>query len=168
MLDMPMLAHPRGTRGSGPPQTRKGDAGGPRDGRGLVRRANRFYGHDRLEAGPLGKRWERGAGCPRPDASPPQPSVRVVACIKEVRGIAPRDMGRNVLMQVLCDRCVGLFGIAFQGPKIVAPVGPDVLRGGCLTAHRIKSDQTPFDGSQREEVRHGRQRSGLRVCLALA
>ena len=52
----------------------------------------------------------------------------------------------NVLMKVLCDRRVGLFVIALQGQEIVATLVPDVLRDGCLTAHRIDGDNTALEG----------------------
>src|SRR6516164_2255542 len=108
MLDMPMLANHRGKRVRGPPQTRQGEAVVTRDGRVLVRRSQRFHGNARLEARPFGKRWERGKVCHRPESSPHQTAVRVVERLKEVVGIAPRDMVLKVLMKGLVDRRVGL------------------------------------------------------------
>jgi len=67
---MPMLAHHRGKRVSGPHQTRQGEAVVTRDGRVLVRRPNRFHGNNRLEAGPFFESWERGEIGHRPDSSP--------------------------------------------------------------------------------------------------
>src|SRR5499427_10883982 len=104
ILDMPMLANHHGKSVSGPHQTRQVEAVVTRDGRVLVRRSNRFYGNDRLETGPFCQRWERGEVCHRPDSSPHQTAVRVVERIKEVLGIAPRDIVLKVLMQVLFDR----------------------------------------------------------------
>jgi hypothetical protein len=112
ILDMPMLANHPAIRVSGPHQTRPVEAVVTRDGRVLVRRPHRFHGNDRLEAGPLCKRWERGEGCHRPDSSPHQTSVRVVERVKEVLGIAPREIVLNVVMKVLCDRSVDLLVIA--------------------------------------------------------
>ena len=112
ILDMPMLANHHGKSVSGPHQTRKVEAVVTRDRCVLVRRPNRFHGNDRLEAGPFFKSWERCEVCHRPDSSPHQTSVRVVERIKEVLGIAPREIVLNVLMKVLCDRRVGLFVIA--------------------------------------------------------
>src|SRR5262245_32763123 len=52
----------------------------------------------------------------------------------------------NVLMKVLCDRSIGLCVVALQGQEIVAPLVPNLLRDGRLTAHRIDGHNTTFDG----------------------
>src|SRR5215813_8044782 len=89
-------------------------------------------------------------GMPHPQRTKSISAVRVLECgverIKEVLGIAPRDIVLNVLMKVLFDRRVGLFVIALQGQEIVATLVLNLLRDGCLTAHRINRDNTTFDG----------------------
>ena len=65
---------------------------------------------------------------------------------KKVLGSAPGQLVFDVLMKVLFDRRIGLFVIALQGQEIVATLVPDVLRDGCLTAHRIDGDNTALEG----------------------
>ena len=146
LLNIPMLAYHRDKGGGRARQTGNVEAVVARDRGVLMGHPNRFYSNHGLQTRPFRQFRKGGEVGDGPDSPPYGPAVRVIEGIKEVLGRAPGQLVFDVLMQVLFDRRIGLFVIALQGQEIVATLVPDVLRDGCLTAHRIDGDNTALEG----------------------
>ena len=127
ILDIPRLAKHRDTSVRRPHEAGNREAVVTGDGRLLVRRTHRFHGNHRLETRPfrqLRKGWDV---CYGPNPSPHRAAVCVIAGIKEMLGVTLGQMVFDGLMKVLCDRRVGLFGVALQVQEIVASLVQDLV-----------------------------------------
>jgi hypothetical protein len=146
ILHSPRLATHRDAGGGRARQPGNGEAGVTCDGGVLMRHSNRFYSHHGLQPRPFRQVRQGCEGGAGPDSPPYGPAGRVIEGIKAVLGRAPGPRGCAGRLQGLCDRSLGRFVMALQGPERVATWVPDGLRAGRLTSHRIHGDKTALEG----------------------
>ena len=128
-----------------PHQTSNRETVLPGDRRVLMGGTHRFDGTHRLAVRPFRPLREVSQVRDRPHPSPDEAPRGVVAGSAAMRWMTPSEMGFDVLMQMLCDRGVGLFGVALQGQELVAALVPALASAGRLTAHSLDRHPTPFD-----------------------
>jgi hypothetical protein len=168
LLTIPMLPNHRDEGRGRPLQTRKREAVGTGDRRGLVGRPKRFYGNHRVQPRPFCQRWQGLQVGHGPDPSADQATVGVIKRVTEIPRLSPGQIVLDVLMKVLGDGGIGLFVIALQGQEIVASLGEELVRDSRWTSQCIDGDNTAFDGEQLEEFWSGRDLVGLAVRPGLA
>jgi hypothetical protein len=161
ILDIPMVPN-HGAEGRGRPwQTGKVDAVVTRHRRLLVGHPNGFHGNHCLQARPFLQCRQGLQVRHAPDSSAYAPSVGMVERIKAMVRIAPREMGRDMLLKVRCDGCIGFFVILLSCQEVVPALVPALTRDGGLTAPRIDRDDTALDGEQGQQLRNRRELMGL-------